>query len=29
MKNIYDIYYIFESLTTIEEPKQFNKVNIK
>lgn len=26
MKNIYDIYDIFESLTTIEDPRQFNKV---
>lgn len=26
MKNIYDIYDFFESLTTIEDPKQFNKV---
>ena len=26
MKNIYDIYNIFESLTTIEDPRQFNKV---
>ena len=24
MKNIYDIYDIFESLTTIEDPRQFN-----
>ena len=27
MKNIYDIYDFFESLTTIEEPRQFNKIS--
>lgn len=26
MKNIYDIYDFFESLTTIEDSRQFNKV---
>ena len=26
MKNIYDMYDFFESLTNIEDPRQFNKV---